>query len=153
MCEVERVGQMRFYGAAPREYYTLRPCFAKNRERIYTPTDTNIAMRPVMRAEEADACLNGMRAAKVKAFCSHKQGELIQHYQALMNGHCPADYMKVFKEISGKERRQKSVGKRLNATDQHFYRLTERLLSEELSIALHEPPEHITERLHQAAQG
>lgn len=151
VCEVESIGRMTFFGDSAKEYYTLRPFFTKNNDRIYIPTDTEAFMRPVIEAEEAASYLNAMKAADVSIFCCKNQSLLMGHYQEMMQSHQLLDSMKLFKEICRKESMQKSKGRKLNAVDQHFYKLTDQLLSEEFALSLKESPRDASQRLHAAA--
>lgn len=151
VCRVENVGPMDFMGGKAREYYTLRPLFTSNNDRIYIPTSTEAFMRPVIGAEEAGDCLETMKNTDVTIFCCKNQSLLMEHYQELMQRHSIREHMKLFKEICQKEHLQKSKGRKLNAVDQHFYKLTEQLLSEELAVSLQQSPGDMRKKLRAAA--
>ena len=108
-------------------------------------------MRPLISREEAVEYLETMKDADVIIFSGKGQVALTEHYQELMQSHRLLDNLKLFKEICRKESMQKSKGRKLNAVDQHFYKLTDQLLSEEFALSLRESPCDASKRLHAAA--
>ena len=151
VCEVKAIGPMSFSDSRPKEYYTLRPLYAGSNDRIYVPTSTDTFMRPILKPEEAVSSLESMKAADVSIFCSRNQAALMTHYQDMLHSNDLLDRMKLFKELSRKEALQKRHGKKLNATDMHFYKLTEQLISEEFALAMDETPAEMRTTLHRAA--
>lgn len=55
-----------------------------------------------------------MPALEVRTSCYPKQALLAQHYQELLQSHCVPNYLRLFKEISCKERQRKNSVKKLN---------------------------------------
>ena len=151
VCEVEEVGMKRFAEMEPKEYYTLRPFFEDGNDRLYVPTGTSAFLRPIVAPEEAKTYLEELKTAEVEIFDGKGQTALAEHYQELMHEHSIGSYLKLFKEISKKESLQKSKGRKLNAVDQHFYKLAEQLLSEELAVSLGQSPSDVRKSLHAAA--
>lgn len=151
VCRVEAVSPLSFTREHPREYYTLRPLYAGSNDRIYVPTSTATFMRPILKPEEVASSLESMKTADVPIFCSRNQAALTTHYQDLLHSNELLDRMKLFKELSQKEALQKRQGKKLNATDMHFYKLTEQLISEEFALAMNETPVAARAKLHSAA--
>lgn len=151
VCRVENVGALSFCGEPAKEYYTLKPFFTQNGDRIYVPTNTTTTIRPVVTPGDAASCLTSMQSMDVEVFCSRNQSLLMDHYQALMQTNSLDAHLKLFKELCRKEKMQKTRGKKMNATDQHFYKLTEQLLSEEFALSLHESPMDVRQKLRAAA--
>lgn len=151
VCEVEDIGPKRFAEMEAKEYYTLRPFFETGNDRHYVPTDTSAFLRPIMTPEEAASYLEEIKSLKVEIFSGKGQNGLVEHYQEMMKSHQLMDCMKLYKEICKKESLQKSKGRKLNAIDQHFYKLTEQLLSEELAVSLQQPPKDVRQKLYAAA--
>lgn len=76
-----------------------------------------------------------MPALEVRTSRYPKQALLAQHYQELLQSHCVPDYLRLFKEISCKERQRKNSVKKLNLMDKDYYETVEKLLSEEFALA------------------
>lgn len=102
-------------------------------------------------AGHAAAYLTEMPALEVRTSRYPKQALLAQHYQELLQSHCVPDYLRLFKEISCKERQRKNSGKKLNLMDKDYYATAEKLLSEEFALALQTTPDAMREQLHTAA--
>ena len=102
-------------------------------------------------AGHAAAYLAEMPALEVRTSRYLKQALLAQHYQELLQSHCVPDYLRLFKEISCKERQRKNSGKKLNLMDKDYYATAEKLLSEEFALALQTTPDAMREQLHTAA--
>lgn len=102
-------------------------------------------------AGHAAAYLAEMPALEVRTSRYLKQALLAQHYQELLQSHCVPDYLRLFKEISCKERQRKNSGKKLNLMDKDYYANAEKLLSEEFALALQTTPDAMREQLHTAA--
>lgn len=62
-----------------------------------------------------------MPALEVRTSRYPKQALRAQHYQELLQSHCVPDYLRLFKEISCKERQRKNSGKKLNLMDKDYY--------------------------------
>ena len=71
-------------------------------------------LRPPVTPQQGEAYLAEMPALEVRTSRYPKQALLAQHYQELLQSHCVPDYLRVFKEISCKERQRKNSGKKLN---------------------------------------
>lgn len=76
-----------------------------------------------------------MPALEVRTSRYPKQALLAQHYQELLQSHCVPNYLRLFKEISYKERQRKNSVKKLNLMDKDYYETVEKLLSEEFALA------------------
>ena len=151
VCQVEAVGTPKFLRGESREYYTLTPVYSKHKEKIYLPTGTAAYLRPPVTPQQGEAYLAEMPALEVRTSRYLKQALLAQHYQELLQSHCVPDYLRLFKEISCKERQRKNSGKKLNLMDKDYYATAEKLLSEEFALALQTTPDAMREQLHTAA--
>ena len=108
-------------------------------------------LRPPVTPQQAEAYLAETPALEVRTSRYPKQALLAQHYQKLLQSHCVPDYLRLFKEISCKERQRKNSGKKLNLMDKDYYATAEKLLSEEFALALQTTPDAMREQLHTAA--
>ena len=73
--------------------------------------------------QQGKAYLAEMPALEVRTSRYPKQALLAQHYQELLQSHCVPDYLRLFKEISCKERQRKNSGKKLNLMDKDYEQL------------------------------
>lgn len=64
--------------------------------------------------QQGEAYLAEMPVLEVRTSRYPKQALRAQHYQELLQSHCVPDCLRLFKEISCKERQQKNSGKKLN---------------------------------------
>ena len=71
-------------------------------------------LRPPVTPQQGEAYLAEMPALEVRTSCYPKQALLAQHYQELLQSHCVPNYLRLFKEISCKERQRKNSVKKLN---------------------------------------
>lgn len=153
ICRVEAIGTLSFMKDSSKIYYTLRPSYTTNNARIYVPVNTSVSMRSAITSDEVFCCLDSLKDMEVKIFRSSKQNLLTAHYQELIAGQDIDGYLRLFKEICWKEKLVKDSGKKLAQVDQRFYKLAERILSEEFSIVLQETPECSKKRLYDAVSG
>lgn len=110
-----------------------------------------VYLRPPVTQQQGKAYLAEMPALEVRTSRYPKQALRAQHYQELLQSHCVPDYLRLFKEISCKERQRKNSGKKLNLMDKDYYATDEKLLSEEFALALQMTPDAMREQLHTAA--
>lgn len=151
ICRVEAVGTPGFMKNSPKEYYTLRPFYTTNNTRIYVPVNTGVYMRSAITSDEALQYLDYLKNMEVKVFRAPKQNLLAEHYRELIAQQDISGYLRLFKEVCYKEKLAKNSGKKLGQVDLHFYKLAERILSEEFSIVLQETPDCSKKRLYDAA--
>lgn len=90
---------------------------------------------------------------EVKICRSSNQSLLKAHYRELIAAQDINGYLRMFKGIHRKERFVKDSKKKLGQVDQRFYKLAERILSEEFSIVLKEMQESSKKRPYDAASG
>lgn len=71
-------------------------------------------LRPSVTPQQGEAYLAEMPALEVRTSRYPKQALRAQRYQELLQSHCVPDCLRLFKEISCKERQRKNSGKKLN---------------------------------------
>lgn len=150
VCRVEAIGTLSFTQNSQKEYYTLRPSYTTSDARIYVPVNTDTLMRNTLTREEALCCLEYLKAMEVQVCGIKKQNLLTEYYRELIASQDINGYLRLFKEVCQKEKLMKKNGKKLGQVDLHFYRLAERMLSEELSIVLQETRDCSKKRLYDA---
>lgn len=148
ICRVEAIGTLSFFEDSQKKYYTLRPSYTTSNARIYVSVNTSTFMRNVITREEAFWYLNYLKNMEVKVSCFKKQNLLKAYYQELIATKDINGYLRLFKEICQKEKLVNKSGKKLGQVDLNFYRLAERMLSEELSVALQETLDCSKKRLY-----
>lgn len=153
ICRVEAIGTLSFTNDSQKEYYTLRPSYTTTNAKIYVSVNTSAFMREVITREEAFLYLEYLKNMKVKVYRPKKQHVLKTYYQEVIAVQDITGYLRLLKEISQKERLVKKSGKKLGEVDLKFYRLAERMLSEELSIVLKESLESSKKRLYDIVSG
>lgn len=139
--EIEAVGPKSFCGEPAKDYYTLRPYFSDSHDRSYIPTEKESVLRPVCSAEQIHADFERIKAEELPAPASNNQTVLAEHYQAVIHTNDFYEYLKLYKELYQKQAAQRGRGRKVNAMDSHFYQMVERVLREELAVALHETQE------------
>lgn len=151
ICRVEEIGTLHFIQNSSEKYYTLRPLYTSGNARIYVPVKSNIFMRNVMTKEEAFLHLEHLKNMEVKVCRLTNQNLLADHYRELIAIQDIDGYLRLFKEIFQKERAAKDNKKKLGQVDLRFYKMAERMLSEELSVVFQETQECSKKRLYDAA--
>lgn len=145
--EIENVAPQSFCGEPAKDYYTLRPYFSDSHDRSYIPVTKEENLRPVSSAEQITADLEKIKAEELPALFSNNQTALAEHYQAMIHTNDLCEYLKLYKELYQKQTVQRSRGRKVNAMDNYFYQMVERVLREELAAAFHETQEDACKRL------
>ncbi|MCR5216586.1 MAG: CarD family transcriptional regulator [Lachnospiraceae bacterium] len=135
ICKVMSIGPSEFLNPE-KEYYTLQPIFSNTNSVIYVPTDKAESVRKVLSASEAHSYLSSLKDMKVEHFASRNSTLVSQHYKSLLETHEIEKNLALFKEASEKIELAIEAGKKPLQTDLNFKETSERLLCEELSIAL-----------------
>lgn len=142
VCKVDKIGIPDIPGIdKDRVYYTLCPIYQGNK--IFTPVDTSVFMRPVITYTEAQKliCLIPSINENMKN-CQNKKA-LEDHYHESMQTHECSDLVQVIKTIYSKKVIAVGQGKKLGQTDERFMKKAEDLLYSELSVALNIPKENV----------
>ncbi len=153
VCRVEAIGALDFVRDSDARYYTLRPFQSSCKAKIYIPVDTAVFMRKIMTREEARLYLTELERMETKPSGIKKRSLLMEHYQGMLSTHNTSEHLRLFKQLYQKDAEAANSGKMLNSADVIFYQQVTKLLSEEISLALHEPPEVSVKRLRAAASG
>lgn len=86
VCRVIQVGTLEGKSADPsREYYTLQPMFEA--ERIYTPVDSGVFMRPAMTKEQARDLIRQIPFIQEDLCTERNPTNLRIHYEASLQSH------------------------------------------------------------------
>ncbi|MDR0884419.1 MAG: CarD family transcriptional regulator [Oscillospiraceae bacterium] len=124
------------------DYYVLSPIYQEH-NKIYTPVEAKIFMRPVISKEEAEDLIALIPTIDVEIDHSHLLNELEEHYKASMRSHDLADLLALTMSIYAKRQEVVDQKRKLGVVDERFMKLAEELLFTELAVALDIPRETV----------
>ena len=149
VCQVTDIGvpNMKFHQSTGKTYYFLETQFYKGV--IYAPTDTQVAMRPVIGREDALHLIESMPSIESSICLSSDRKKLSEHYDALMDTHSCQALARTAKSIFEKYHVPGAKAKLPNSTEASYYKKASELLLQELSVSLGEPIEAVQKRIEQ----
>ena len=151
VCRVIQVGTLEGKSADPsREYYTLQPMFEA--ERIYTPVDSGVFMRPAMTKEQAQDLIRQIPFIQEDLCTERNPTNLRVHYEASLQSHQCKTLVSLIKGIRHKCRETERKGRKMGQVDQRYRKKAEGLLHGELSIALGIPLDQVERYIQQNMQ-
>lgn len=135
VCEVVGVGPLESKAADPnRSYYTLQPVFEL--EKIYTPVDGGVFIRPVMTREQAEAFIREIPTMGEDLCTEKNPASLRGHYEATLQSHQCRELVRLIRGIRHKCRETEKKGRKMGQVDQRYRKKAEGLLHGELAVAL-----------------
>ncbi len=135
ICRVIKVGALESRAADPsRKYYTLQPVFES--ERIYTPVDSGVFMRPAMTKEQAERFIREIPSIQEDLCTERNPTNLRVHYEASLQSHECRELVSLIKGIRHKCQETEKKGRKMGQVDQRYRKKAEGLLHGELAIAL-----------------
>lgn len=151
VCRVVQIGVLESQAADPnRQYYTLQPLFES--ERIYTPVDSGVFMRPAMTKEEAQNLIRQIPEIDGDVCTERNPANLRIHYEASLQSHECRELIRMIKGIRRKTRETEKKGRKMGQVDQRYRKKAEGLLHGELAIALGIPREEVEDYIHSALE-
>lgn len=135
VCIVDKIGPLDpASGMGDRVYYTLSPVYSKE-STIYTPVDNQkIAMRPILTKEEAEALIAKIPEIEELWISDEKKRE--QDYkEALAKADCH-ELIRVIKTIYPRKQKRLAAGKKVTASDERYFNMSEDFLYKELAVSL-----------------
>ena len=142
VCRVIQVGALEGKSSDPtRQYYTLQPVFES--ERIYTPVDSGVFMRPAMTKEQAQAFIRQIPSIGEDLCTERNPATLRIHYEASLQSHQCEELVRLIKGIRHKCRETEKKGRKMGQVDQRYRKKAEGLLHGELAIALGIPLDQV----------
>lgn len=146
VCTVDAIGPQSFSGQQEsRLYYTLSPVHHEGT--LFVPVDSSVFLRAVMSKEDAEALIQQIPSIEIEVFEQRNPRMIDEHYQALLRSHDCADLVRIIKTLRTKRRTIAKSGKRLGQVEERYLKRAERMLYDELSIALDMPMEDVPEYL------
>lgn len=135
VCKVETVGTPDILGVDESKlYYTLRSLY--HNEKIYTPIDTKLFMRPVITKAEAQQLISRIPLIRENVYNNRRLRLVEDHYKELLQTHDCYDLLKLIKTIRAKKKFAAEQGKKPGQIEVRFMRIAEDLLYGELAVAL-----------------
>jgi len=142
VCRIESVGEPNISGADKSKlYYTLSPLY--HSEKIFTPVDTNVFMRPIITYEEANQLISHIPSIDNNLDDFEDVRSLEAHYKNLLKSHNCSDLLRLIKTIYAKSRIVEKQGKRLGQIEKRFISMAEEQLYGEFAAALNMTKEKI----------
>lgn len=142
VCRIESVGEPNISGVDKSKlYYTLSPLY--HSEKIFTPVDTNIFMRPIITYEEAEQLISHIPPIDKSLNDFEDIRSLEAHYKNLLKSHSCSDLLRLIKTIYAKSRIVEKQGKKLGQIEKRFMSTAEEQLYGEFAAALNMPKENV----------
>ena len=152
VCRVIQVGALEGKSADPtRQYYTLQPVFES--ERIYTPVDSGVFMRPAMTKEQAQDLIRQIPEIDGDVCTERNPANLRVHYEASLQSHECRELIRMIKGIRRKTQETERKGRKMGQVDLRYRKKAEGLLHGELAIALGIPREEVEGYIQTALEG
>ncbi len=150
VCRVEAVSTPDLYGVNQGKlYYTLYSLY--HNEKIFTPIDTKIFMRPVVSRTQVLQLISRIPSIEENMNDGLSFKVLEGYYKEIIQTYDCSDLLRLLKNIYSKERAAEEQGKKLGQIDTRYLRKAEDLLFGEFAAALDIPKEdvkgYIEERL------
>ncbi len=125
-------GNISIKGCENRLYYTLEPVYGSGTS--YVPVDTNVFMRRIMTADEANGLIDSIPNISGESFNSHSPRAIKEHYSASMKSHDSTVLIGMIKELWEKSKR---VGiSKMSRIEQQYMEQAEDLVYGELAVSL-----------------
>lgn len=149
VCEVINIEEVD-YGAGPRTYYVLSPCFTNNDSLVlHTPVDQEATLRNVMTKSEVEELLEKIPEIKTIWITNPKIRKT--KFKELYTSGDPLEIFRLIKSFVRKKEEFKEEKKTLSFTDENFLNEIKTNLYYEISLALNinvsEVDELLTNRL------
>jgi CarD family transcriptional regulator len=142
VCKVEDIGTLQISGIDEnRLYYTLNSIYQN--QRIFTPVDTSVFMRPVISFDEAQKLISLIPSIREGAYNNKSIKSTEDHYNEYLKTNDCYDLIKLIKSIYTKKTIVVGQGKKLGQIDERFMRKAEDLLYGEFAVALKIPKESV----------
>lgn len=152
VCKVLEIGALQSRAADPsRQYYTLQPLFEA--ERIYTPVDSGVFMRPAMTKEQAQDLIRQIPEIDGDVCTERNPANLRVHYEASLQSHECRELIRMIKGIRRKTQETERKGRKMGQVDLRYRKKAEGLLHGELAIALGIPREEVEGYIQTALEG
>lgn len=135
VCRVEAIGVPDIPGIdGGRQYYTLSSLYRD--EKVFTPIDTTVFMRPVINRAEALEIIRQIPGIEAEIDEHRDIRYQADYYQALLQSHECADMIRIIATVNMKRNSARESGSKVSQTDSRYKRQAEECLEEEFAVAL-----------------
>jgi len=142
VCEVDSIEVPDIPGIDKnRLYYTLSPLY--HSEKIFTPIDTNVFMRPVINNEKAKDLISQIPSIEENFADIDNIKSLENYYRECLQTHDCSELLKLIKTIYTRARIVEEQGKKLGQIDKRFMTRAEDQLYGEFAVVLNIPKESV----------
>lgn len=124
-------------------YYVMKPVFENCV--IYTPVNTNLFMRPIISAEEAERLIDMIPTIQAEPYYNDRMQELKEHYEAAIKAHNCEDLIELAMSTYAKKQIVEQQKRKFGQLDEKFMKQAEQLLFGEVSLALGIPKDKVQE--------
>ncbi len=124
-----------------RLYYTLSPLY--HNEKVFTPVDTNVFIRPVISCDEAKQLISDIPSIRENLTDIDNIKLLEGFYKESLKTHNCSDLLRLLKTIYTRERIVEEQGKKLGQIDKRFMDIAENRLYGEFAVALNMHKENV----------
>jgi CarD family transcriptional regulator len=137
ICQITSITERQFDGKKVL-YYMLTPVYDNNPTTIYVPVQNDSLtsqMRKVLSADEITQLIHSM--PEEKTIWIEDENQRRDCYKKILHSGNREDLLRLIKTLYLHEQHQKSHGKRLHITDEHFFKEAEKMLYDEFAHVLH----------------
>jgi CarD family transcriptional regulator len=124
-----------------RQYYTIQSLYLN--ERIFSPVDSVVFMRPIISHNEAENLIRQMPDVEVQVYDNRNLNLLEEHYRHFMQTHKCCDLIYIIKSVYLKQKSAIETKKKLGQIDTRYLKRAEDMLYGEFAIALGIPKESV----------
>lgn len=144
VCKIEDVIKMNISGAS-KEYYLLIPQNEQN-AKVYIPVDT--AAQRIRLAMDREQALNLIRKMKtIEELTIENEKVREKLYKDVLNGRNPVLLVSVIKTLYLRRQERLNEGKKNTTVDEHYFKLAENHLHNELAFALKVSKQEVNEMI------
>lgn len=142
VCEILEIREQRFGNLPPRQYYILKPLYAKAATTVYTPVDSpKVPLRKLLNEEELDSLL----AQVPEAWLVWQENETERHarFGEILHGSDLVAVIRLIVLLHEKQKERQAQGKQLRVGDKKYLEEAKRLLHQEFAYAKDLDPEQV----------
>lgn len=147
VCSIVEIQEMKV-GRVKSNYYVLRPIFRESAT-VYVPLDNERLvgrMRPVLSQQELETLLTGVDDAPLAWIDDPTERK--DSFSKLLSDGSSADLLSVACLLWKKRQQLSAAGRRMRSSDEQLLRDAEKLLTDEVALALELPRQEVPAYLH-----
>lgn len=152
VCKIENITTLDSTGFQKDQlYYVMKPVYENCV--IYAPVHTNVFMRPIISAEEAERLIDLIPTIQAEPYYNDRRQELKEHYEAAIEAHNCANLIELAMSIYAKKQSLEKQNRKFGQLDEKFMKQAEDLLFGEVSLALEIPKDKVREYIASRVEG